>query len=48
MDLVVDAFSDKRAQAISEAAASGDTNGVIKVTGPTKKEFFNPTESRTI
>ena len=46
MESVVEAFHDKRALAAPKVVAgAGD---VIKVTGPIKKQFFTPGESRSI
>ena len=43
---VVEAFHDKRAQPSAKPDSGGQE--VIKVVGPTKKEFFSPGESRAI
>ena len=45
---VVEAFYDKRAEQQKNKAPAGGGSEVIKVVGPTKKEFFSPGESRSI
>ena len=44
-ELVVEAYHDPRAVKAAAAAASGD---IIKVTGPEKKKFFSPEESKNV
>ena len=48
MDEVVEAFHDKRALQAKAGAAVGGGGDVIKVTGPVKKQFFTPEESKSI
>ena len=47
MENVVEAFHDKRATG-APAGAGGGAGDVIKVTGPIKKQFFSPEESKSI
>lgn len=47
MEKVVEAFHDKRALAAKSTAAVG-VGDVIKVTGPTMKQYFTPEESKNI
>lgn len=50
LEEVVDAFHDKRAEA-AKTSGQGEKDqsaGVIKVTGPVKKQFFSGEESKKI
>lgn len=48
MEDVVECFHDKRAAAGKTAGAADAGAGIIKVTGPIKKQFFSPEESKNL
>lgn len=48
MDRVVEAFHDKRAAAGGKGPTGDGGEEIIKVTGPVKKQFFSPEESKSL